>query len=91
MADRRGVHTATPLGNGPNAKVLVVGGVNTVKRGCNWMANYLASGEQYNPADTWSRADSMATARSLPPPTGGLPFRSWRKRWSVFSYEWQIW
>ena len=84
MADRRGVHTATPLGNGPNAKVLVVGGVNTVKRGCNWMANYLASAEQYNPADTWSRADHMATARYLHP-HGGLPVRSWRKRWSVFS------
>ncbi len=36
------------------------------------MANYLASAEQYNPADTWSRADSMATARSLPPPTRRL-------------------
>ena len=63
MAERRGGHTATLLSNG---KVLVAGGLNNVKKGPRFKANYLASAELYDPvAQTWSPTSSMAEVHYL--------------------------
>ena len=73
MAERRGTHTAmlvTTAEDKVKVKVLVVGGLNTVKKGRNWKTNYLASAELYDPvAETWSSTGGMATARFLPTAT----------------------
>ena len=59
MATSRGLHTATLL---PSGQVLVAGGAHTEGLA---FPNPIASAELYDPAsNTWSTAESMATARA---------------------------
>lgn len=75
IAERRGTHTATLVTMADDkVKVLVAGGINTVKKGRNHKINYLVSAELYDPdaapaTDPSSSTGSMATVRFLPTAT----------------------